>query len=161
MPNKKSQTGTILKNLIDSNKTEKTIKKNATKIQTAAAIRKVLQKVIKDHRAIVFNGDNYTQEWQDEAQSRGLPNLRSTPDAIPALKGQKIASMFKKYKVLTKLELESRIEIFAEKYVTQIGIETREMISIARTMILPAAIEHQHRLAQAIVSTESAGVDAS
>ncbi len=141
--------------------TEKAIKKNATKAQTAAAIRKVLQKVIKDHRAIVFNGDNYTQEWQDQAQSRGLPNLRTTPDAIPALKSPKVASMFKKYKVLTKQELESRTEIFAEKYVTQIGIETREMISIARTMIFPAAIEHQRRLAQAVASTESAGVDTS
>ncbi|MGJ8636088.1 MAG: glutamine synthetase III [Phycisphaerales bacterium] len=139
---------------------EGAVKKNATEAQRDASIRKVLQKVIKEHRAIVFNGDNYTEEWQEEAAKRGLPNLRTTPDALPVLKDRKVAAMFKKFKVLSKPELESRAEIFAEKYVTQIGIETHQMISIARTMILPACIEYQHRLARSIKSSEDVGVDA-
>lgn len=140
---------------------EKSIKKNATKAQTESVIRKVLQSVIKEHRAIVFNGDNYTKEWADEAEARGLPNLRTTPDALPAFKGRKVAAMFKKYKILTKTELQSRTEIFAEKYVTQVGIEMTQMLSIARTMILPASVEHQRRIADAISATEAAGVDSS
>jgi len=140
---------------------EDSVPEGATQEQTEDVIRQVLQKVIKDHRAIVFNGDNYTQEWQDEAAARGLPNLRTTPDAIPALSDPKAEVMFEKYKILSKSELESRTEIFAEKYVTQIGIETRQMISIARTMILPACIEHQRNLACAVNSTVEAGVDAS
>lgn len=140
---------------------EKSIKKNTTPAQKDASIRKILSDVIKDHKAIVFNGDNYTEEWQAEAEARGLPNLKTTPDTIPALNNRQTASMFKKYKVLSNSELDSRAEIFATKYVTTIGIESRQMLSIARTLILPAAIEHQRRVANAVVSTESAGVDAS
>lgn len=140
---------------------EKAVKKGSTDAQREAVIRKVLQEVIKEHRTIVFNGDNYTQEWQEEAERRGLPNLRTTPDALPVLKKRTVASMFKKYKVLSNPELESRAEIFAEQYVTQIGIETHQMISIARTLILPACIEYQTRVASAINSTEQAGVDSS
>ncbi|MFK7760255.1 MAG: glutamine synthetase III, partial [Phycisphaerales bacterium] len=140
---------------------EKSVKKNATPAQVNAAVHTVLQKVIKDHKAIVFNGDNYTEEWADEAQRRGLPNLKTTPDALPVFKSRPVGAMFKKYKVLTKPELESRAEIFAEKYVTQIGIETHQMISIARTMILPGCLKYQHNIASSIAATESAGVDAS
>tara|TARA_R110000744_G_scaffold143822_1_gene255762 strand:- start:1344 stop:3539 length:2196 start_codon:yes stop_codon:yes gene_type:complete len=140
---------------------EKATKKNSTPAQTEASIRKILTQVIKDHKAIVFNGDNYTEEWREEAEKRGLPHLKTTPDTIPALNNRVTASMFKKYKVLSNSELDSRAEIFATKYVTTIGIESRQMLSIARTLILPAAIEHQRRVANAVVSTESAGVDAS
>jgi glutamine synthetase len=75
--------------------------------------------------------------------------------------GRKVVDMFKKYKVFSKTELQSRSEIFTEQYITQVGIETREMLSIARTMILPASIEYQRRVAQTVTETESAGVDAS
>lgn len=139
---------------------EGAVKPKSTEKQRETAIRKVLQRVIKDHRAIVFNGDNYTEEWQVEAEARGLPNLKTTPDTLPVFRSKAVASMFKKFKVLTKPELESRAEIFAEKYVTQIGIETHQMISIARTMIMPACVEYQHRLARSIKASEDVGVDA-
>jgi glutamine synthetase len=139
---------------------EGNLKKDATQSQTDSAIRKVLQQVIKDHRSIVFNGDNYTEEWQVEAAKRGLPNLKTTADALPVFKKRAVASMFKKYKVLTKPELESRAEIFTEQYVTQIGIESHQMISIARTMILPACLEYQRRIAETMTQTEAAGSDA-
>lgn len=140
---------------------EKAVGKSPTDAKLESGVLKVLQKVVKEHRAIVFNGDNYTQDWHEEAEKRGLPNLRTTPDALPSLKARKAQSVFKKYKVLSKIELESRMEIFAEQYLTQIGIEVRQMIEMARTMILPAALEHQRRLAAAVSATEGAGVDAS
>ena len=141
-------------------KLENSVSEGDSQDHIDSEILKVLQKVIKDHRAIVFNGDNYSQEWQAEAESRGLPNLRTTPDALPVFKSSRVRTMFEKYNILTNPELESRSEIFAEKYVTQIGIETRQMLSIAKTMILPAAIKHQRNLAQTINTTVTAGVDA-
>ncbi len=140
---------------------ERGLKKGATQAQTESAIRKVLQQVINDHRSIVFNGDNYTEDWQEEAAKRGLPNLKTTADALSVFKKRAVASMFKKYKVLSKPELESRAEIFTEQYVTQIGIESHQMISIARTMILPACLDYQRRIAETMTQTEKAGSDAS
>jgi len=134
--------------------------KNPTDEKLERVTKKVLQTLIKEHRASVFNGDNYTKEWEDEAEERGLPNLRTTPDALPALKQRKTSALFRKYKVLSKAELDSRIEILAEQYHTQIGIEVDQMDEIARTMVLPAAIEHQRNLAAAINESEKAGVDA-
>jgi len=122
-------------------------------------VSKVLQDIVKQHKAIIFNGDNYTQEWQDEAAKRGLPNFRSTPEALPALETSVAKKLFKKHKVLSTSELESRVEIFAEKYITEVCIEARQMIRMSRTMILPAALAHQTRLAQTITSSEQAGTD--
>ena len=124
-------------------------------------VRKVLKDLIREHKAIIFNGDNYADEWQVEAAERGLPNLRSTADALPALQTPKVRAAFKKYKVLSKDELASRTEIFAEKYITEISIEAEQMAAMARTMILPASIKHQCNVAEAVGATEGAGVDSS
>jgi glutamine synthetase len=125
------------------------------------AVKQLLARVVKEHKAIVFNGDGYTEEWAQEAERRGLPNLRSTADALPALQQEHVRSMFDRFGVLSHAELESRVEIFAEQYVTQLRIEAEQMVQIARTMILPAAIQHQKNFAEAIGSTEGAGVDCS
>ncbi|MDF1809976.1 MAG: glutamine synthetase III [Phycisphaerales bacterium] len=124
-------------------------------------VRAVLSDLIKEHKAIIFNGDNYSDDWQVEAASRGLPNLRSTAEALPALTTEKVESMFAKYKVLSNTELHSRADIFAEKYITEISIEAQQMTVIARTMILPAAMMHQKNMAQTTIATKEAGVDAS
>jgi glutamine synthetase len=152
---------TIVAESLDSiaSDVEKALGTNASAAKRDEVVRKVLQKLVRDHKAIIFNGDNYTDEWQIEAQSRGLPNLRSTADALPALQSAKVKSIFRKYKVLSKTELESRAEIFAEKYITEISIESEQMASMARTMILPAAIKHQRNIAEAVGATEGAGVD--
>jgi len=126
-----------------------------------SAVKKVLAGVIREHKAIVFNGDGYTDEWAAEAARRGLPNLRSTADALPAFQKPNVFEMFDRFGVLSHDELESRIEIFAEQYVTQLRIEAEQMVVIARTMILPAAIRHQKNIAEAIGTTESAGVKCS
>ena len=140
---------------------EKSLGKNPSPEKRDQAVRKVLQGLISKHRTIVFNGDNYADEWQVEAAERGLPNLKTTADALPALQTPKVKTLFKKYKVLSKSELESRSEIFAEKYIAEISIEAEQMAAMARTMILPAAMKHQFTIAQAVGTTEDAGVDSS
>ncbi|MEM1072023.1 MAG: glutamine synthetase III [Planctomycetota bacterium] len=133
--------------------------KDPTPAKIQSAVKAVLKKVIKEHKPVVFNGDNYTQAWEEEAEKRGLPNLRESADAFPALLAKKNASLFSKYKVLNKQELASRATIFMETYATQLHIEIGVMLELARRHILPAAIKHQTMLAQGIAATEAAGVD--
>ncbi len=132
--------------------------RSADKIQSS--VHETLRDVIKAHKAIVFNGDNYTPDWHAEAKRRGLPNLRDTSEALPALRSDKSVALFDKYHVLSRSELESRLNIFSEKFSTQCHIEAHSMASIGRTMILPAAMEHQRRLAETVAATQGAGVDA-
>ncbi len=139
---------------------EAAVGKNPTPAKVDTAVKKVLKQLVKDHKAVVFNGDNYTEAWHAEAEQRGLPNLRSSIEAYPAFEARQTAALFKKHKVLTKPELESRIEIMYEKYEMQCQIEAEQMALIARQMILPAAHEHQRRLAETVGATQGAGVDA-
>ncbi len=126
-----------------------------------AAVASLLQKLVKEHKRVLFDGDNYDAAWHKEAEKRGLPHTRTTPDALEALRAKKNVDLFKKYKVLTKQEVESRAHIFAEKYVKQVIIEAETMVSMAKTMILPAAIRQRTELAEAVTASESADVQAS
>jgi glutamine synthetase len=127
------------------------------KLQQAAL--KVLQRLVKEHKRVCFDGDGYSATWHEEAERRGLPHLRDSVDAFPVLKSKKTLDLFKKYGVLSRPEVESRFHITVEKWVKQLTIEAETMATIARTMILPAAILHQTRLAQAVATTRSAGVE--
>jgi len=138
---------------------EKAVGANPTAAKLEQAVKRVLKQVISEHKRIIFNGDNYSKEWHAEAERRGLPNLRNTVEAVPCLKSRKAVALFKKYNVLTKPELESRVNIFLEKYAKQCMIEAEQMVAIGRTAILPAAIEHQARVAESVAATEGAGVD--
>jgi glutamine synthetase len=113
-------------------------------------LEKAVTKVVKEsygaNKRIVFGGDNYSPEWHAEAQKRGLYNLRSTPDALPWLVDKGTIALFKKYKVLSKRELESRHEVFLEQYAVKINIESETAAAIARTEILPAAVRHLNEL---------------
>jgi glutamine synthetase len=93
------------------------------------------------HKRIVFSGDNYSDDWHAEADVRGLANLRQTPDALPWLIEPSTVEVFSKYEVLSERELESRFEVLVEQYVTTLNIEGETAASIARTMLLPAAIQ--------------------
>jgi glutamine synthetase len=104
-----------------------------------AALRPILQRVYAENKQIVFGGDNYSPDWHEEAEARGLLNLRSTPDALPYLISDETTSLFSEYGVLSEREVESRYEVFLEQYVTKINIEAETAASIARTMVLPAA----------------------
>jgi len=139
---------------------EKAIGRKApTESKLQSAVQGVLKKVIAKHKRIVFNGDNYAEEWVEEAARRGLPNLKHSVEALPALRSRKAMDLFKKYSVLSKPELESRVLIFLEKYAMQLQIEAEQMVLIARQMILPACLEHQSRMADTVNSTQAAGVD--
>ncbi len=122
------------------------------------AVCSLLQEVVKNHKRVIFNGDGYSAEWHREAERRGLPHLRDSVEALPVLARPKTISLFEKYRVLNRVELESRVHIYLEKYVKQLLIESESMVLLGRQMILPAAWQHQTRLAQAITTTEAAGV---
>jgi glutamine synthetase len=123
------------------------------------AVREVLQDVIRNHKRVIFNGDGYSDAWQDEAASRGLPNLKDSVDAIPCLGSDVAVKLFSDYKVLQPEEVKSRVNASLEKYAKQLLIESETMVLIGRQMILPAALKHQTILANAVGATEAAGVD--
>ena len=125
------------------------------------ALAKVLKTRLKECRNIIFNGDGYSDEWQKEAKKRGLLNLKTTPDALPLLKEKKNVDLFKKYKVLNKKELESRLEIWTEQYITTRTIEVDTIESIAKTMIFPAAVRYISELGEAVKQAETYDLDSS
>jgi glutamine synthetase len=127
------------------------------KLQSAAL--GVLKRVIKEHKRVIFDGDGYSPDWHAEAERRGLPLLRDSAAAFPVLKARKTIDLFKKYEVLSKAEVDSRMHIAVEKFVKQLQIESETMVSIARSQILPAALQHQTLLAEAVAATEAAGVE--
>ena len=107
-----------------------------------SALRPILQRSYAANKQIVFGGDNYSEDWHSEAESRGLLNLRATPDALPYLTNDDTVTLFSNYGVLSQRELESRYEVFLEQYVTRLNIEAETAAAIARTMLLPAAGRH-------------------
>ncbi|HEX4036292.1 MAG TPA: glutamine synthetase III [Solirubrobacteraceae bacterium] len=143
---------TIVAEAVDSlaEKLEAALKGGAT---VEKAILKIVADSYKTHRRIVFNGDNYSDAWHEEAQRRGLANLRSTPDALPWLVEKETVGLFKRFKVLSKRELEARYEVFTEQYSTKLNIEAETAASIARTLLLPAAVRHLADLRAADVAS--------
>ncbi|MBL4576216.1 MAG: glutamine synthetase III [Opitutaceae bacterium] len=139
---------TILCDSLDYIATELEKVGNSNETKFNAAEQKVLKKIITEHESVIFNGDGYSDEWHEEAARRGLPNLRTTVDALPALTHKDTVAIFKKHKVLSKVELESRLEIYYEQYVLKINVEANVAIELAQTLILPAAFRYQGELAR-------------
>lgn len=125
----------------------------------APAVQKLLKKVIDEHGAVIFNGDNYTEEWHQEAEHRKLPNLKQTVDALPAITEPAAVGMFEKYKVLSKRELQSREDIYFEQYVLTLNVEAKLTHEIAKTVIYPSAVRYQNELAQTAANCKAAGVE--
>ena len=123
------------------------------------AVVEVLQDVYRNHKRVVFNGDNYSDAWHDEAQKRGLPNLRGCADALPALGSDKARKLFSDYEVLGESELDARLMVLFETYVNIMEIEARTLIRMIQTMVVPAAVRHQSELASAVAATDAAGVN--
>ncbi len=138
---------------------EKAVGAKPTPAKLQAGVISVLKQLIKDHKRVIFDGDNYSEEWHAEAGRRGLPNLRDSVEAFGVLRAKKNVDLFKKYGVLSKAEHDSRTHIMIEKYTKQLAIEAETMVSIARGQILPAALRHQHRMAETVAATKAAGVD--
>jgi len=114
-----------------------------------AGLTKILSEVIKENKQVLFAGNNYAEEWHVEAAKRGLPNNKSTVDALPALQTEKAKKLFSQFGVLSERELESRYEIAWERYVKVQSIEANATIEIARTLLLPATVKYLGELGAA------------
>ena len=124
------------------------------------AIVTVLKEVMEEHGAVIFGGNGYSEEWHKMAvEERGLSNLPTTADALPMLKTDEVADLFKKTGVLTPVELESRFEVYAEQYILSIEVESKLVISMAETMIYPAAVEYLSKLSSTITSLSGLGIN--
>ncbi|MBQ3584125.1 MAG: glutamine synthetase III [Lachnospiraceae bacterium] len=124
------------------------------------AVHDLIKKLATEHQRIVFNGNGYSDEWVEEAERRGLPNIKTMVDAIPALTTDKSIALFEKFGVFTKAELESRAEVQYEAYAKAINIEAKAMIDIAGKQIIPAVIKATTQLSKSINSVKSACAEA-
>ena len=120
-------------------------------------LQKILQQIIRNHKRVIFNGDNYSKEWVIEAEKRGLPNLRSTIEAIEPLRSPANQELMVRYGVLSKSELDSRYEILLEEYLRKLRIEAGIALEIARSMINPVAVDEFNRLCAALNQAVQAG----
>ncbi|MEA2386686.1 MAG: glutamine synthetase [Thermoleophilaceae bacterium] len=121
-------------------------------------VTEVVKAAYGDAKRVIFGGDNYDEAWHAEAEQRGLKNLRTTPDALPEVLADETVAAFEKYDVLSHRELESRFEVWVEQYVTRANIEAETAVSIARTMLLPAAMRHVALAQEAGLESVAAGV---
>ena len=121
------------------------------------SLQSILQAIIKKHKRVLFNGDNYTEEWHQEAERRGLPNFKTTPEALKVLESEKTAALFEKYSVFSRKELFSRYEIYMHNYKSVLSYEAECARTIASTQILPAVFEYQSELAATVSVAESVG----
>ena len=121
------------------------------------AVQNILKKTIKEHKRVIFNGNGYSKEWIEKAAIRGLPNISSTVEAIPALITENAIRLFEKHKVFSRSELFSRFEILLEDYIKTIIIEAETMIQMSKRQIIPAVVEYSTQMANSISVITSVG----
>jgi glutamine synthetase len=124
------------------------------------AARHVLKEIMDKHRNVIFGGNGYSEAWHKMAvEERGLANLRTTADALPVLKADYIEELFTRMGVLTPVELESRFDVYAEQYLLAIEVEAKLVISMAKTIIYPAAVRYLSELSTAIANAKAIGIE--
>ena len=132
----------------------------ATRLEKAknidAEVQTIVTEIVKKHKRVIFNGNNYTDEWVKDAEKRGLPNITSTVAAIPVLISEKSVKVYEKHSVLSKEELHSRYEIYLENYTKTVNIEALTMLEIAKRQILPASLKFAGQVASTIASMKIA-----
>jgi glutamine synthetase len=128
-------------------------------IELHAAVQKVLRDIIAKHGAIIFNGDGYSAAWHEEAEERGLPNLKTSVDALPMLATDEVVSLFENYGVLSKRETLSRLEVYLEQYCKAVNVEAKITVEMAKTIVFPAAIRYQGELAGTCASLKAVGYE--
>jgi len=121
----------------------------------SGAVQKLLQAILEEHHPIIFNGDNYSEEWHAEAEKRGLPNLRTTPEALPMITSKETIEIFERLRVLSKRELESRQDIYLEQYIKAVSTEAKLVIEMGTTVIYPAVLRYLGELAQTAVNLKA------
>ena len=122
------------------------------------AIMQIIQKYIVESKKTLFEGDGYSDEWEKEAEKRGLPNVKTTPLSLDAYLADKAKKLFEDHNIYTHLELEARHEIMLEDYIKKVQIEARVMGDIASTLIVPAALKYQNILIENIRGLKDAGL---
>jgi len=120
------------------------------------AVAELLPKVIKENKRIIFNGNNYSMEWEKAAR-RGLLNLRNTVDALPQLVAKDVIAAFEKYKILNEREVRARYDVMLEQYIKTVNVEGQLMVLMANRYILPAAFAYQKQVAESVAAVKSAG----
>ena len=123
------------------------------------AVQSILTEMITNHGAAVFNGNGYSEDWQVEAAARGLPNLKTTLDALPELVSEASMELFEKYAVFNHREMHSRYEIGLEQYALSIGVEARLTLELASTAVVPAGVRYQTELAQNLAALKKVGFE--
>ena len=126
-----------------------------------ADLSKLIKRTIKEHKRIIFNGNGYDQSWVTEAEKRGLSNLKTTPDALPAFIDPKNIEMFTRHRVFTEEEIESRYDILLENYSKTINIEALTMIDMVKKLVIPAVVSYQAELADLILSKKAVSTEIS
>jgi len=124
-----------------------------------SAILKVLRRYITESKDILFEGDNYSEQWQKEAEKRGLSNLKTTPEALEVYVSKETKKLFARHKIFSPKEIEARYEIMLEKYIKTIQIESRLMGELILNQIIPAAINYQNKLLANINGLKTAGLN--
>ena len=119
----------------------------------------VIKKFLKEHKRIIFNGDGYSAEWEEEAARRGLPNNKNTVDAMECLKDEKNIEMLDRHGVYTKVELASRYEILLENYNKTLGVEALTALKMAKTQIYPTAVKYLDKISESALKMSKLGVD--
>ena len=120
------------------------------------AVHDMIKQMLSEHKRIIFNGNGYSKAWEEEAEKRGLPNIRTMVDAIPALTTEKAVKLYEEFGVFTRSELQSRAEVEYEAYVKAINIEARTMIDMAGKQIIPAVIKYTSELAESLKDVRQA-----
>jgi glutamine synthetase len=141
----------------------------ATKLESAIAsgktlniaVQQLLTEIAGEHSGVIFNGNGYSEEWHAEAGKRGLPNLKTSIDALPVYQAPEVVKVFDKYNVLSPRELKSRYEIYLEQYVKTVLVEANLVKKLGKGSILPAALRYQRELADGIVAAKAAGLSTS
>jgi glutamine synthetase len=141
---------TVVAEALDGFATRLEKSKNVNK-ETAAIIRDTM----RDHGRVVFNGNNYSEDWEKEAKKRGLPNIKSTVESLKTLPSKKSVNIFEKNKVLSKGELQARYEIYLGQYSKQINIEANAALDMAKSLYIPAVVPFIKELAESIESLEA------
>ncbi len=136
----------------------------ASRLEKAKDVNKeataIVKEIMQKHGRVIYNGNGYSEEWVEEAKKRGLPNVKSWVEALESLNTPEAHKLFEKYKVLSKRELESRLEVYLEMYAKHINIEAKASIQMAKTLYIPAVISYTAELAETVNRLKAAGAPA-
>ncbi len=150
---------TIMAEALDYCATKLEAADTGTPEKLGAAVESLVKEIYSECKKVIFNGDGYSEEWHAEAAKRGLPNLKTSADALPVLKNKDVMDLFEKYDVLSARETESRYEVYAEQYIKSVNVESNLMLEIGKTMIFPAAIRYQGELATSLANLKDVGIE--